>query len=257
MALELPILIGQAAMPALSLGFELDLHVFAFAFGLSLLTGLLVGGLAGIQAWKPDLAWLNSDRLAGGRGPGITGRQALIGLQMALSLLLLIPCGLLVRSWLNASAIDPGFSAGGVVLLPIASDQQGARVQKPKDFEHLLAERVRALPGVEAATVMDPVPLWYGGSFSLFAPEEGAGSGPRQRMGFSRIGVDYFRALKIPLLRGRDFTTADTTAGSLPVAIVNETLARRFWPDGDALGKRIRSATALIEVVGVATDAKT
>src|SRR6185503_10482941 len=115
------------------------------------------------------------------------------------SLLLLIPCGLFVRSWMNASAIDPGFVADGVLLLPIAADQQGVRVQKPADFEQQLAARVRQLPGVEAATVMDPVPLWYGGNFSMFSPDGGAEIAA-QRVGHSRIGQDYFRTLRIPLL---------------------------------------------------------
>jgi predicted permease len=256
-AFELPTLIGQAAMPALSLRFELNLPVFAFASGLSLLTGTAVGVISAIQAWKPDLtAALNADRLSGGRrAPGANARSAFIALQMALSLLLLIPCGLFVRSWMNASAIDPGFVADGVLLLPIAADQQGVRVQKPADFERQLAARVRLLPGVEAATVMDPVPLWYGGNFSMFSPEGGSEIEP-QRVGHSRIGQDYFRTLKITLVRGRDFTPSDLTLGSPPVAIVNETLARRFWPGEDALGKRLRSGKTVIEVVGVANNAK-
>ena len=82
-----------------------------------------------------------------------------------------------------------------------------------------------------------------------------ASEGP-QRVGFSRVAPDYFRTLKLPLLRGRDFTSSDLAAASAPVAIVNETLARRFWPDGDALGKRIRSRKTLIEIIGIAADAK-
>jgi predicted permease len=175
---------------------------------------------------------------------------------MALSLLLLIPCGLFVRSWANALAIDPGFSPAGVLLLPISSDQQGVRVEKPPDFARILAERVKELPGVEAATVMDPVPLWYGGNFAYFAPEDDGRAEGAQRVGFSRIAPDYFRTLKIPLLRGRDFTSSDLAPAAAAVAIVNETLARRFWPDGDALGKRIRNGKTLIEVVGIAADAK-
>ena len=257
-AFQLPIFIGQAAMPTLSLHFTPDLPVFTFALALSLLTGLSVGFLSAVHVWKPDLrSTLNTDRLTDGRrasGAGIRG--TFIGLQMALSLLLLIPCGLFMRSWANASAIDPGFSAAGVLLLPISSDQQGVRVEKPSDFARILADRVKDLPGVEAATVMDPVPLWYGGNFAYFAPEADARAEGQQRVGFSRIAPDYFRTLKLPLLRGRDFTSSDLAPAAAPVAIVNETLARRFWPNGDALGKRIRNGKRLIEVVGIAADAK-
>jgi macrolide transport system ATP-binding/permease protein len=257
-AFELPTFIGQSAMPALSLRFELDGWIFAFTFGLSLLTGIAIGLLSAVQAWKPDLtSALNADRLAGGRrAPGANARSAFIALQMALSLVLLIPCGLFVRSWLNASTIDPGFTADDVLLLPISSDQQGVRVQKPRDFEQRLAERVRELPGVEAATVTDPVPMWYGGSFSMFTPEGVAELGP-QRLGYSSVGQGYFATLKIPLVRGRDFTAAEVAEASPRVAIVNETLARRFWPGGDALGKRLRSGgNAVFEVVGIARDAR-
>ena len=257
-AFQLPIFIGQAAMPTLSLQFSPDLPVFAFTFALSLLTGLSVGFLSAVHVWKPDLrSTLNTDRLTDGphaSGAGVRG--TFIALQMALSLLLLIPCGLFVRSWMNALAIDPGFSPAGVLLLPISSDQQGVRVVKPPDFARILADRVKELPGVEAATVMDPVPLWYGGNFAYFAPEEDTRPDGPQRVGFSRIAPDYFRTLKIPLLRGRDFAASDLAAAAAPVAIVNETLARRFWPNGDALGKRIRNGKRLIEVVGIAADAK-
>ena len=257
-AFEFPIFIGQAAMPTLALNFTPDLPVFAFTFALSLATGLSVGFLSAVHVWRPDLrSTLNTDRLTDGpRASGGAARGAFIALQMALSLLLLIPCGLFVRSWANALAIDPGFAVSGVLLLPISSDQQGVRVEKPPDFERILVERVRELPGVEAATVMDPVPLWYGGNFAFFEPEEAAASKGPQRVGFSRVAPDYFRTLKLPLLRGRDFTSSDLAAASAPVAIVNETLARRFWPDGDALGKRIRSRKTLIEIIGIAADAK-
>jgi macrolide transport system ATP-binding/permease protein len=255
-AFQLPILLGQAAMPTLSLRFTPDLSVFAFAFGLSLVTGVSVGFLSAVHVWKPELrSTLDTDRADGRGASGSAARGTFIALQMAVSLLLLIPCGLFVRSWANASTIDPGFAADGVLLLPISSDQQGVNVEKPPDFERILVERVKALPGVEAATVMDPVPLWYGGRFAFFAPEEPGSEGP-QRVGFSRVAPDYFRTLKMALLRGRDFTSSDVSAASAPVAIVNETLARRFWPNGDALGKRIRSRKTLIEVIGIAADAK-
>ena len=137
------------------------MRVFAFTFGLSALTALVVGLISGLQGSKPGvMRAMQGGRVTDRRfAPGVNVRSAVIALQMALSMILLIPCGLMVRSWLKASTIAPGFSTEHVLLLPISTDQSGVRVQKPAGFDRQLLERVAALPGVEAATVMDPVPL--------------------------------------------------------------------------------------------------
>jgi putative ABC transport system permease protein len=174
---------------------------------------------------------------------------------MALSLILLIPCGLLLRSSLNASTIAPGFSTENVLLLPISTDQAGVRVQKPADFEQRLVARVATLPGVDAATVMDPVPLWFGGNVGRFSIETGQAPPAAERIGFSRVGPRYFETLRLALLGGRDFSPSDNPSAPR-VAIVNETMARRFWPGSSALGQRIREGDDAIEIVGIAKDAK-
>jgi predicted permease len=239
-----PTAIGESQAPILPFTFRLDVRSLAFTFGISMLTALAVGFMAGFPGSK-----------AGGRrfAPGFNLRSAVIALQMALSLILLIPCGLFVRSWLNAFTISPGFDTDHVLLLPIAANQAGVRVAKPAGFDQDLADRVDLLPEVDSATLMDPVPLWFGGSFSSFAREDEPGV--RQRLGVSRVGTRYFQTLRIRLLIGRDFTPADD-ASAPPVAIVNETLARMFWPDGNAVGRRLRSPDASIEVIGVASDSK-
>jgi macrolide transport system ATP-binding/permease protein len=240
-----PVHIGHADAPALPFGFQIDLRVFVFTLGLASLTAAAVGLIAARQA-SPDRVRAFS--------PGANTRSAIIALQMALSLLLLLPCGLFVRSWLNASVIDTGFSTDGVLLLPISARQPGVTVRKPPAFDEQLAARVRALPGVQAAAVMDPVPLWFGGNTASFAIDRPSGRASFQ-MGFQVVTPGYFETLQIPLLRGRDFTPADHAAAP-HVAIVNETMARRFWPNGDALGQRIRNRDAVIEIVGIARDAK-
>jgi putative ABC transport system permease protein len=178
-----------------------------------------------------------------------------IALQMVLSVLLLIPCGLFVRSWWQGGSIDPGFTATQVLLLPVSSRQPGVNVQKPGGFDQRLAERVALRPGVEAVTLMDPVPLWFNRNTTHIEALSSPLAGARMRIGFSRIAPNYFDVLRIPLLRGRDFTRADTSSASL-VAIANETMARAFWPDGDAVGQQVREGKHLIEIVGVARDAK-
>ena len=256
-AFKPPTFIGQSAAPTLPIELSLDVRVFAFTLGLSALTALVVGLISGLQGSKPGaMRAMRGGRVTDRRfAPGLNVRSAVIALQMALSMILLIPCGLMVRSWLKASTIAPGFSTERVLLLPISTDQSGVRVEKPAGFDRRLLERVAALPGVEAATVMDPVPLWFGGRFAHFTIETGPGSRNAERIGFSGIGPRFFDSLQIPLLRGRDFTVADDLAAPA-VAIVNETMARRFWPDGNAIGQRIRNRDAVIEIVGIAADAK-
>jgi predicted permease len=256
-AFKPPTLIGQAEAPTLSIDFQLDVRIVAFTLVLSAVTAMVVGLISASQAVRPGaIRAATAGRVTDRRfAPGLNVRSTVIALQMALSMILLIPCGLFVRSWMNASAIDPGFSADRVLLLPISSDQAGVRVEKPPGFESQLAARVAALPGVDAATVMDPVPLWFNGNFAHFSIERGSAAAETYRIGFSRVAPRYFETLRIPLLRGRDFTPADNAAAPA-VAIVNETMARRLWPDGDALGQRLRRRDGVREIVGIAKDAK-
>jgi macrolide transport system ATP-binding/permease protein len=248
-AFKPPTYIGQADAPALPFVFSLDYRVLGFALVLTTLSAIAVGLLSG---WRSARAALTNDRGAERHfAPGFNLRSAVIAMQMALSTLLLICCALFVRSALRVTDAEPGFDTANVSLLPISQDQKGVKVQKPDQFERDIADRVRRLPGVVAATVMDPVPLWFGGNFASFRIE-GAGA---QRMGRSRIGLQYFETMRIPMLVGRDFGPNDT-ATSPRVAIVNETMARRFWPDASAVGQRIDSGDGPVEIVGVVRDSK-
>lgn len=235
-AFKPPVGIGGVESGPLPIRFRLDARVFGFALGLSTLVAGVVGLLAGLYGSKPQ------HRFA----PGMNARSAVIALQVALSLLLLIPCGLFVRSAVNASMMPAGFSTDRVLLLPISTSQAGITVRKPAGFDQQLADRVSALPGVESVTVMDPVPLWFGGKNAQF---------DGHRIGYACVGLAYFETLRIPLVMGRDFTRNDN-AGAPPVAIVNETLARRLWPAGNVLGQRLKTFDGDLEVVGVAKDAK-
>ena len=256
-AFKPPTLIGQEEAPTLPLSFQLDIRIFAFTFGLSILTALFVGLVSAVQGSKPQvMRAMKSDRVTDRRfAPGFNVPSAVIALQMTLSVLLLIPCGLFVRSWWQGAAVDPGFSPAQVLLLPVSTKQAGLKVQKPQGFEQQLADLVALRPGVEAATLMDPVPLWFGGNTAYFEPLNSQPPGPRLRVGFSRVAPNYFSVLRIPLLRGRDFTRTDT-ASAPHVAIVNETMARTLWPDGDPVGQRLRHQSDVIEIIGIARDAK-
>ena len=232
--------------------------MFAFALGLSTLVAAVVGLISGLQGSKPGVTRaIKSDRVTDRRfAPGFNVRSAVIALQVSLSLLLLIPCGLFVRSALNASAMAPGFSADHVLLLPISSNQAGVKVRKPVGFEQQLSDRIAGLPGVESATVMDPVPLWFGGKFARFAVDgsEAAERGHRHGL-LGVLAPATSTRCGFLCCSGRDFNRSDTASAPL-VAIVNETLARRLWPAGNALGQRLRTHDGVLEVVGIAKDAK-
>lgn len=249
----LPLEIGEAEPPSLPLDFRLGVRAFVFASGLAVVTALVVGVASGLQGSRSVMATaINGNRGSDRRfAPGFNLRSAVVALQMGLSTILLIPCGLFVRSALEAVDAQPGFDAAGVLLLPISANQAGVKVERPEGFERDLSERVRRLPGVVAATVMDPVPLWFGGRFAFYGIDAQAS----QRIGHASVGLQYFATMRIAVIAGRDFAPSD--AASAPaVAIVNETLARRFWPEGGAIGRRLDDGDGPIEVIGIARDAK-
>jgi predicted permease len=256
-AIKPPTLIGHEEGPTLPLAFHLDVRLFAFTLGLSVVTALLVGLVSALRGSRlMGMRGIKPDRMTDRRfAPGFNVPSAVIALQMVLSVLLLIPCGLFVRSWWQGATIDPGFSPAQVLLLPVSARQPGVKVQKPEGFDQQLADRVALRPGVEAVTLMDPVPLWFGGNSTYIEGLNGERRGPRLRIGYSRVAPDYFTVLRIPLLRGRDFTRSDT-ASAPHVAIVNETMARTLRLDEDAVGQRVREGSNVIVIVGIARDAK-
>ena len=248
-----PVLLGDAQASGLPVALHLDVRVFAFTVGLAGATALLVGLVAGLQGSRPRATLATHTDRAGDRrfAPGFNVRSGIIALQLTLSTLLLLPCGLFVRSAVEATTMSPGFGTSNVLLLPIASNQAGVRVRKPPGFEEELVARVSRLPGVDAATVTDPVPLWFADSAAQFAVE----GGEPQRITYARIGTGYFDTFGIRLLRGRAFTTADG-ASAPRVAIINETMARRSFPEGHAVGRYLRRGKESLQIVGVAADAK-
>ena len=248
-----PLEMGEATAPPLAIAFKLDWRVFAFALGLAALTALAIGIVSGLQSSNPRAMLQGSASRASDRrfAPGFNLRSFVLASQMALSIMLLIPCGLFVRSAANASGATPGFSTENVLLLPISTKQAGMRLVKPEGFEQQLITRVGALPGVITATAMDPVPLWFGGNTAHFTDDRGE----VRRLDFARIAPGYFETLRIPLLQGRAFTTSDT-ASSPRVVIVNETLARQLSPTGSAVGRQLRGFDGMVEVIGVAKDVK-
>jgi predicted permease len=185
--------------------------------------------------------------------------------QVALSVLLLVAAGLFVRSLRHARSIDPGFDAAGVLTASVDLETHGYSESRGRALIQSLTRRLETAPGIDAVNVADIVPLTLSNSTTFLLRDADVPPALGQRpptppIYTNAVAPGHFRTLRIPLLAGRDFSDRDAAAGSR-VAIVNETLARTFWPGDDALGQRLRplraaDASEIIEVVGVVRDTK-
>ena len=243
----------------LQLDFPLDLRVLVFALGLALGTGLLFGLAPALQAARRDPLPALRDQTGSGRPRRLRLRTILVAGQLALSLLLLISAGLMVRALATARAIDPGFDAEGVTTWTF--DLGLGRYETPAAQRFLddLVAGARGLPGVESAATARVLPLSLTnmglGGVVVAGVESPAG-------GFEAdaniVSPGYFGLLRLPIT-GRDFGPADRE-GAPRVAIVNDFFARRFWPNLSALGQRFELASGedrqSYEVVGVAAASK-
>jgi putative ABC transport system permease protein len=244
----------------------LDARVLAWTAAVSLLTGLFFGLAPALQASK---AGLNETLKEGGRGSteGAGRRRlrgALVVAEMALSLMLLVGAGLLVRSFMSLRRVDPGVNPAHVVTMqvPLPRTKYGKDEQRLGLYEQLLA-RVEGVPGVETAALASSLPpdiqtLWN--EFTI----EGRPPRPDNELpvgDFVLVSPEYFRALGVPVLRGRAFNAADR-AGAPPVCVINQTLARAFFPGEDPVGKRLKQGGTdhpelpFMEIVGVVGDVR-
>ena len=242
----------------------IDVRVLAFALLLSLLSGIVFGLAPALQAARAELG---SALRRGGRGSS-AGRDRnrvqslLVVAQVALSLVLLVGAGLMVRSLLRLSDVDPGFRSERVlsVALPLPQPQYGEEHRQIAFWEEYL-ERVRALPGVQAAGAVFPLPL-SGPSGSAALAIEGRPHTTDQQVnvGISWVMPGYFEALGIPLRSGRPLTERDRQE-SPQVILVNETMARQLWSGEDPIGKRVTfdakaDTVTWFTVVGVVGDVR-
>jgi predicted permease len=254
---------------SVSLAFDLsvDGRVLAFAVLLALATGILFGLVPALRATRPDLVQVLKEE-GGGAGGGYHRsilRNGLVILQTAMSLMLLVGAGLSLRSMGNAYAIDPGFHPDNVLLLSMDLKSQGYTPERGKVFYRELQERVEQLPGVEAVSVTDRLPLgldWQRRSMTAEGQQPAPGEDLEHH--YAVVGPDFFRAIKTPIVRGRGFTAADTE-GAPEGVVVSEAFAQRFWPGQEPLGKWIvlggyrggvPAEARRWNVVGIAGDAK-
>ena len=242
------------------LDFPVDWRVFAYTLGAALLTGMIVGVVPAFRASRTDV---NTLLHQAGRGM-LSGkrrlRSSLVVAQVAGSLVLLIIAGLFVRSLKIAQRSDLGFDPQHVVDISMDPGEIGYNEAQGLAFYKTLLDRARSLPGVEHAGLTSSIPLsYYGDADSLTIEGYHPDAGQRQpRAMFSVITPEYLDTLRIPLVSGHSFTEADR-ANSPYVAIINQTMAQRYWPNHDPLGGHFRMGRDpkhSIEVVGVAKNSR-
>jgi macrolide transport system ATP-binding/permease protein len=246
--------------------FRLDWRVVAFAIGLSVIAGVACGLIPALEATRPDLAVAAK---LDGQPRGVRRlwvRQAFLVAQLALSVVLVVAAMLLGRSLLNAKYLNPGFDTEHLEVATLNLQLAGYIEQRGAVFVNDLLERLALVPSIESACASMVVPL----------TTEAIGLGPVRTTGtasderdalfpeWNAVSPRYFETLKMPLVRGRGFTPADR-AGMPRVMVVNETLAKRLWPDQNAIGQIVVHRTGgsgsqgddlAWQVIGVARDAK-
>jgi putative ABC transport system permease protein len=242
---------------------QIDDRVLAFTFGISLLTGLIFGLAPALQASKPDLHETLKEgsrgSTAGARGKLI--RNSLVVCEIALSLVLLIGAGLLIKSFLRLQQFDLGFNPNHLltmrIQLPGTKYREGRQVT---DFYKQLLERMETVPGVESAGAISTVFLSDTPNSTNFTIEgRPVPTGAEAiEVPLDSVSPNYFRVMGIPLLQGREFDDRDVD-GATPVAIINQTFARRFFPNEDPVGKRYvygqpDTQNPWITIVGVVGD---
>lgn len=247
--MPLPVAIDAGLKPA----------VLAFATIVSLAVGLVLGVLPGLEAARMDVVSPLKDGAPGssGRWRRHWLRQGLIVGQVATALVLLVSAGLFVRTLDRARALDPGYAARDGIVGALGMSSAGYDEPRALETYRRLVDELRQTPGVAAAAVGQRLPLTMTESSDRSVDVEGYVPQPGEEMTvyYASVGPGYFDTLRLPLVAGRDVSDRDR-AGSPDVAIVNQTMARRYWPDGRALGGKVKAGDRWLEVVGIAGDAK-
>jgi len=241
----------------------LDTAILLFTLGVAALTSLLFGLAPALRASKTDLQTALKD---GGRltaGVAREGaRKALLIAEVSLSLVLLAGAGLLLRSMYNLLRVDLGFEAGNLLTMRFELSDKKYSPETGRVFYDECLARVQAVPGVRSAALSQSLPIEgaYWDSFFTAADKPVPSRANLPVSDYSLVSANYFETMGIRLLRGRWFSPADTPE-SAPVAVINETLARRIWPNEDPVGKRVKQGFPEYnglwrEVIGVVSDIK-
>jgi putative ABC transport system permease protein len=248
----------------------LDQRVLVFTVAVSVLTGIIFGLAPALQASKPDLNETLKEAGRGSTGRRHILRSALVVSEVALTMVLLIGAGLMIRSFYHLQRVDPGFVPDNLLTFNVALPQKKyAEGQQRINFYQQLLQNLRALPGVESVGMATGLPLgnngWQSGFWIEGRPEPPQGQRPLTEVAF--VSPDYFDTMRMTLLSGRNFTEQDVKpptpadpqhpAFTAPtVTIIDEEFARRYWPDGDPLGQQITFWGSKVSIVGIVRRVK-
>ena len=242
-------------------GIQIDTVVFGFTLVLSLITGLVFGV---VPAWQATRGELNESLKDGGRGSsgGLRRsrvRSVLIVSEIALSLVLLIGAGLMIKSFIRLVHVNPGFETGHIATmrLSLPAAQYQTAPKRAMFFQQVITG-LQGFSGIQSAGAISRLPLTSGNSSRGFNIEGHAESNDSVNIDYRVISPDYFRSMGIRLVKGRDIDDHDNNPSS-GVVIINETMARLFWPNETALGQRVRlegDENPWMEVVGIVADVK-
>jgi macrolide transport system ATP-binding/permease protein len=241
-------------------GLGIDGVTLTYAVAMSCVTGLLFGLAPAWQMSRPNTVHALKEEAGRGASGGRTGarlRSALVVAQVAVCLVLLVGATLFVRSLQAAQQMAPGFDPNGVVIASVDMFSNGYTPDSGRQFHRRLSEAMAGAPGVQAFAIGRYVPLGLGGSSSTTVSIDGYTPQPNEivNINYNVVGPHYFATMRIPLANGREFTPQDTRE-SQKVIIVNEAMARRYWPGREALDGTVRMGKDEYRVVGVAKDIK-
>ncbi|MGD0693794.1 MAG: ABC transporter permease [Terriglobia bacterium] len=253
----------------IALEMPIDWRVLSFTLAVSVITGIVFGLAPALRTSRLDLVSGLKDGTPGSGQTRSRLRSILVTAQVAVCLVLLIGAGLCLRSLANAQSIDPGFDTNNALVASLNVETSGYNEARGRAFYKDLLDRAAALPGVRAISLADMLPLGTAERTEGFKIEDSSAPSPRPgQQGQQELMVDavctapgYFRAMGIPLLRGRDLTERDTK-GAPAVAIINEVAAERFWPHQDPIGRRFTfggddpKSQQRYEVIGVVKAGK-
>jgi macrolide transport system ATP-binding/permease protein len=243
----------------LDLGLRMDTTTLIFAVGVSLVTGVIFGLAPALQASSPRTINALKEEGRSGSGSRTTGRlrNALVVAQLAVCLVLLVGATLFLRSFIAAQALSPGFDAERLVTASMDMFPSGYTGERNREFQRRAIEAIEALPGIESAAFGSRIPLGFGSNSSTSVGIDGYV--PRENeeivINYSTIGSGYFKTMGVPIRAGREYNDTDTLESPRTV-VINEAMARRYWPEGKALGGRVRFGPNAAEVIGIVADTK-
>ena len=252
--LDLPLPVGDEL--------SIDRRVLLFTTTLAIVTGVLFGLAPAIQASKPDVVpVLKNEIVPTAAGRGVKGflalRQILVVAQIALSLVSLVAAAVFLQSLTRSERTNTGFETRGVLVMNFNLGREGYTEARGEVFYDEVAARIAGLPGVQRAAVAQNAPLGGGLLRSVFPEGHDTTTRDRILVQVNSVGVGYLETIGIPLLKGRDFARTDAAKAPL-VVVINETMAERFWPGDDPIGKRFKffGDDEFTTVVGVARNSK-